>query len=346
MSTVRPARFGISTRVGAVPPPDLKPIVDWFDEQQDSRERFRWTLRDSLDELLDGQRTGRWCYQHLSKAEKTHLGTAIEVNLTKEFDIESGVDLDWRIGGIDLDCKFSREFGSWEIPMEMYRCSAHGDRSGSADHPAILVWLNEDSFQWAAGLFRVTDERLRWKSRGGAEPSERAYNRDNKRKIERNYFGEIFWLWGGIQFDLPVNVLLMMDDHRRGRILSSGSGQERVNQLFREVTGKIVGRHTVLTVAQQDDSPKRARDARNALRSEGIIVLGHLSAHVEIANILKLPAPAKGEWVSERLVAVDVDDERTKVKLDGIWWAIARPGELIQAGPRLPKDVLPDQARD
>ncbi|MDI2031582.1 NaeI family type II restriction endonuclease [Saccharopolyspora sp. TS4A08] len=345
MSTVRPSRFGISTNGGEVPP-DLRPIVEWFDQQQDARERFRWTLRDSLDELLDGQRTGRWCYQHLSKAEKTHLGTAIEVNLTKEFEFDSGVDLDWRISGQDLDCKFSREFGAWEIPMEMYLCSAHRDRSGGADHPAMLVWLNEESRQWAAGLLRVTDGRLRWKRHDGTGDPERAYNRDNKRKINSDHFGDIFWLWGGIHFDLPENVLLKMDARRRARILTSSSGQERVNQLFREVTGKIVGRHTVLTVAQQDDSPKRARDARIALRSEGIVVLGHLPAHVNIARILGLPVPAKGEWVSERLAAVAADDDRTKVKIDGSWWAIARPGEAIAAGPQIPKDKLPDQDRD
>lgn len=33
-------------------PPDLEQFVDWFENEPDSRERFRWALRDSLDELL------------------------------------------------------------------------------------------------------------------------------------------------------------------------------------------------------------------------------------------------------------------------------------------------------
>lgn len=66
------------------PPEDLLTLINWFEEQKQARHRFRWTLRDSLDELLDGQRTGRWCYQHLTKTEKTYLGTAIEINLTRE----------------------------------------------------------------------------------------------------------------------------------------------------------------------------------------------------------------------------------------------------------------------
>src|SRR4051794_36388746 len=90
------------------PPMDLVHIVEWFEKQTDARERFRWVLRDSLDDLLDGQRTGRWCYQQLSKTEKTHLGTIVEINLGKEFDIDDGDDLDWKIAGEDVDCKFSR----------------------------------------------------------------------------------------------------------------------------------------------------------------------------------------------------------------------------------------------
>ncbi len=64
----------VTQRVGpGSPPAELTPFVDWFEKEPEARERFRWALRDSLDELLDGQRTGRWAYQHLSKTEKTYL---------------------------------------------------------------------------------------------------------------------------------------------------------------------------------------------------------------------------------------------------------------------------------
>lgn len=112
-------------------PDELAPIVDWFNAEDDARDRFRWVLRDSLDELLDGQRTGRWAYQHLSKTEGTHLGTVVEVNLTKEFKFDDGMHLDWQIAGRDVDCKFSKTVGGWEIPIEMYLCSNHkGGRPG------------------------------------------------------------------------------------------------------------------------------------------------------------------------------------------------------------------------
>ncbi|MEU5440996.1 NaeI family type II restriction endonuclease [Streptomyces griseofuscus] len=329
-------RSGLTQQV----PDDLAPFVTWFYKQPEARERFRWALRDSLDELLDGQRTGRWAYQHLTKTEKTYLGTAVEVNLTKEFDIDNGADLDWSIAGLDIDCKFSKDLGGWEIPMEMYLCADHGERSGRANHAAVLTWMNDDTSQWAAGIVRITDERLRWKKERGANGDlVRAYNRDNKRKLSDGAESDVYWLWGGIQTDLPTNLLLQLEPETRKRILPASrlSGQERVNRLFREVQNRIIGRQTVLTVAQQDDSPKRARDARIALRPEGIVVLGHQGTHPHIARALELPVPIKGEWISTRLVPVSSDDARPKFSLDGQFWARTHEDELL-----LEPDPAPD----
>lgn len=319
---------------------DLSPIVDWFYEEADSRERFRWALRDSLDELLDGQRTGRWAYQQLTKTEKTHLGTAVEVNLTKEFGFKNGAHLDWQIAGIDIDCKFSKDLGGWEIPMEMYRCTAHGQQQGKDDHPALLTWLDDDRSRWAAGLIRITDERLRWRTHSGGDRV-RAYNRDNKRRLADAAAKDIYWLWGGVQYDLPRNLLLHMNTSSRERIFAVGnSGQKRVDLLFREVQGMIVGRQTVLTVAQQDDAPKRARDARPHLRREGIIVLGHQDAHPKIAHALGLPAPAKGEWIAVRIAPVPASDGRPAVVLEGQRWAIAEESDPVVAAPVIPKSLV------
>ncbi len=329
-------------------PDDLAPFVEWFYNQPEARERFRWALRDSLDELLDGQRTGRWAYQHLTKTEKTYLGTAVEVNLTREFAIDNGEDLDWSIAGLDIDCKFSKDLGGWEIPMEMYLCADHGERGGRADHAAVLTWMNDDTSQWAAGIVRITDERLRWKRERGANGDRvRAYNRDNKRKLSDGAKAEVYWLWGGLQTDLPTNLLRHLDPEARERILTASlprrasSGQQRLNQLFREVRDQLIGRQTVLTVGQQDDSPKRARDARKHLRPQGIVVLGHQGSHPHVARALELPVPIKGEWISTRLVPVSPDDARPKFSLDGQFWARAREDELLHGEPH-PAPDLPD----
>ena len=38
-------------------------------------------LRDTFDQLYDGQHSGRWAYEQLRKTEKTHMGTLVEINL-------------------------------------------------------------------------------------------------------------------------------------------------------------------------------------------------------------------------------------------------------------------------
>ncbi|WP_433166362.1 NaeI family type II restriction endonuclease [Kribbella sp. CA-247076] len=320
-------------------PLELAPLVEWFDGQHEARERFRWALRDSLDECMDGQRTGRWCYQHLSKTEKTYLGTAVEINLTKEFKIDNGVDLDWRIASMDVDCKFSKDLGGWEIPMEMYVCADHGERSGRADRPALLVWFNDDTSQWAAGLITISDEILRWKIATATGQRVRAYNRDNKRKIDPEHITDVYWLWGGLQTDLPTNLILSLPDEVRARIFAfPTSGQKRVNQLFREVQGRLVGRQTVLTVAQQDDAPKRARDARLQLRDEGVIVLGHQDMHPKIATALGLTVPVKGEWIAARLKRAAIGDVKS-FQVDGTRWTLANESDPVEPAPDLPKSA-------
>lgn len=309
-------------------PAELAPIVEWFDAEDDARERLRWALRDSLDELLDGQRTGRWAYQHLSKTEKTHLGTVVEVNLTKEFEFANGDHLDWQIAGRDIDCKFSKDLGGWEIPMEMYLCADHGERQGKADYPALLTWFDDTTNRWAAGLITISDERLRWK----VGNPERAYNRDNKRSLANSSAEHVYWLWGGLQADLPRNLLLHLDPDVRRRILSPElSGQKRVDELFRELQGQIVGRQTVLTVAQQDDAPKRVRDSRIPLREDGILVLGHQDAHPKIAASLELPVPVKGEWIAVRVIPVSESDSRPFVTMHGDRWARAHNDDPVIA---------------
>lgn len=67
-------------------------------------------FRRSFDEVLDGQRTGRFLVEDLAKTEKTYLGTAL--------DLEHGPSLDFVIAGQKVDCKFSLGGYAWMIPIE------------------------------------------------------------------------------------------------------------------------------------------------------------------------------------------------------------------------------------
>jgi hypothetical protein len=321
------------------PPEEIRGFADWFENHPDARNKFRWVLRDSLDQVLDGGRTGRWHYHQMSKNEKSHLGSTVEVNLTKRFEIRDGEILDWRIADRELDCKFSKEVGGWEIPMEMYTCPDHGEQSGRDDHPALLVWMNDDENQWGAGLIRITDERLWWRRHKQTGLLVRGYNRDNKRRIRKEALPEIHWLWGGLQTDLPENILLHLDPDDRAAILSAATGQQRMNALFRTVRGRIVNRATVLTVGQQDDSPKRARDSRNHLRKEGVVVLGHQDSDPVVAAILGMDIPSKGTWISARLTEVDRHDPRPRVFIDDRYWAVADESDPPAEVPLVPKEL-------
>ena len=73
--------------------------------------RTAQVLRDTFDQLYDGQRTGRYRWDRLYKTEKTHCGTLVEINLQREFDFKDGPKLDYEIAGVDVDCKYSQNLG-------------------------------------------------------------------------------------------------------------------------------------------------------------------------------------------------------------------------------------------
>ena len=164
--------------------------------------------------------------------------------------------------------------------------------------PTILhcvTWLNDDTSQWAAGLITITDERLRWRIDKDTGELGAPTTATTSAACADRPRPDIYWLWGGLQDDLPRNLLLHMEPAARDRIFSfPRSGQARVDQLFREVQESIVSRQMVLTVAQQDDAPKRARDARLNLRKEGLLVLGHQESHPHVAARSGASRPGQG----------------------------------------------------
>ncbi|MCH0540456.1 NaeI family type II restriction endonuclease [Streptomyces sp. MUM 203J] len=278
-------------------------------------ERFARVLRDTIDQLLNGEVTGRYDWNTLLKTERTHAGTLVEINLQREFRFDDGIDMDYLISGIDVDCKYSQQFGSWMIPPE-----ARG-------HVCLLVWASDEKTRWRAGLFRVSSEYLN----GGN-------NRDLKTTIKAEHRNRIAWLWHDAE--LPENVLLHMSAHDREAVFSYTSGQARLNELFRRVQNRRIGRNVVRTVAQQKDYMKRVRNnggSRSALRPEGIIILGDYESDRRIAAALGIPVPREGEFVSTRVVQLPSQEgARNAVILDGATWTCASPDDPTVPAPALP----------
>ncbi|MEU2558896.1 NaeI family type II restriction endonuclease [Streptomyces longispororuber] len=281
--------------------------------------RFGLVLRDTIDQLLNGEVTGRYSWDQLRQTEKTHAGSMVEINLHREFDFDDGDATDYRIAGIEVDCKYSQQLGGWMIPPE------------AVGHICLLVWANDSKSQWCAGLMRIEEEFLN-----------QGKNRDLKLTIKAEYRKRIFWLW--YEAPLPENVLLHLPDEVRDEILLKGKrkGQARVIRLFDRVQNKRIGRGAVRTAAQQLDYLARLREgegrARTVLREKGVLIAGPYSKHRDIAMRIGAEVPGRGEFVSFRVCEARAHHgDRPSVRLDGRDWVLAGPEDPVAPGPKLPK---------
>ncbi|MBT6695234.1 MAG: restriction endonuclease [Gemmatimonadales bacterium] len=286
----------------------LERAVSWFRSQPRMSGRFGAAIRQSFDEVFDGQRTGRYSLAQLSKVEKTYIGTKVEIVIQAEFGLQRGQRMDYLVDGEEVDAKWSIRSGGWMIPTE------------AVGELCLCMTADDARSTFSVGIVRADDAKLR----PGA-------NKDKKRGLNPAGMGAMSWLAN--PGELAENLLLHLDDDTRSAILDYQlSGQRRVSQLFRHVQHKIVRREVVLTVAQQDDGPKRVRDARKLLQPEGIIVLGHQGDHPRIAEALGLQTPPKGSWIAARVVPTE-QSGRGSVEVDEGLWRLATPDDPLTAGP-------------
>lgn len=287
----------------------LNRAVDWFRQQPNMAERFAVAIRRSFDEVFDGQRTGRYSLGQLSKVEKTYIGTKVEIIVQAEFGLQRGRRMDYLVAGEEVDAKWSMKSGGWMIPTE------------AVGELCLCITADDAKSTFSAGVVRARSDRLRT-----------SRNQDKKRRL--NDEGMMSMAWLEQEGQLAENLLLHLDDDRRSSILDySLSGQGRVNQLFRTVHGEVIQREVVLTVAQQDDGPKRVRDARKHLQPEGILILGHQGNHPRIAEALGLATPVKGSWIALRVVETTRPGPGT-VEIDDKSWRLANRSDPYGPGPR------------
>ncbi|MEU6584132.1 NaeI family type II restriction endonuclease [Nocardia sp. NPDC046763] len=256
-------------------------VLGWFRQQKDVEKRFGDGLRQSIDEVLDGQRTGRFDPHHkdqLDKTEKTYLGTKVEIVVRAEFELPRGDRMDYKVAGHDVDAKWT--IGSnWTIPRE------------AMGHICLLMRANDYKQVFDVGVLRIQPNLLNNGS-----------NQDGKKTINELGRLEIAWLFRNAA--LPPNFVLSLSPSIRDKVLGGKTGQQRITELFRHVRCVLIGRVTTQTVARQLDPMKRVRDARIKLKDEGIAILGHQNEGRRIASALGLPLPNKGELLSVRLVQV------------------------------------------
>ncbi|MEH0521945.1 NaeI family type II restriction endonuclease [Streptomyces stelliscabiei] len=313
---------------GVFDDPELILVLQRLRSLDPDGERFARVLRGTIDQLLDGEHTGRFDWNDLHKTEKTHAGTLVEINLLREFEFDSGADLDYLIDGIEVDCKFSQRLYGWMIPPE------------ALDEVCLVVWADDRKGVWRAGLLRANRSKL---TTSGTVTKKG--NRDGKFRLTKDHHSLVTWLWP--EKPLEKNLLLHLNKVTQAAILAAGSdskrspGQAKVNALFRLVQRQRVNRTVVRTLAQQKDYMKRVRyngGARQHLRKEGILICGDYPNHQTVAEQLGLPIPREGENVSIRVVeAKPHHDGEPSVLLEGRHWVAARPDDPEEWAPLLPE---------
>jgi len=232
------------------------------------------SLRQALDEVIDGARTGRFAVDQLEKTEKTYIGTKVEILLRYALEWPSGDTLDNLIAGIEVDTKFSLT-GEWMIPRE-----ARG-------HICLLAAADDRRSLFSVGLLRMTSKVLRT-----------AENQDGKTGVSAKGKQQIRWL----SFKQPMvpNFLLTLDTGLLAAIQAHRSGKGRITALFEQVTGRLIPRAVVLQIIRLPGDPlKRARETKAPMALKGYRVLcATYAADRRAMHAAGFTACADDDWLS------------------------------------------------
>jgi hypothetical protein len=255
--------------------------------------------------LLDGERTGRYTWDQLLKNEKMMFGTIVSRLAQKNLGLEDGERTQFSVGGIEFDLRYALS-QHWTISPELI------------GELVVLVHADEDTGRYGCGVVRVQEDLL---STGA--------NRDDKRTLRGR--DVIQWIHRDAPFETSILQRLEIDD--REAVLHSPSATVRLSELFRRAEGIPVSRTDVVTVARQPDALRRVRDARDRLAAEGVLLAGHPWPHGSVLDVLGVPTPASGKFVSIRLAPARAGDEGPTVSFDGTRWRRARPEDPQSALP-------------
>lgn len=302
----------------------LEEVYEVLISEDPDGSRTARVLRETLDQLYDGQHTGRYRWDQLMKTERTHCGTLVEINLQREFRFkdgkgdgeegEEGKGLDFSIAGHQVDCKYSQKFGGWMIPME-----AH-------EQLCVVVTADDAKSTWSMGLIRAKKEWLNLGSNRDAKATIKAAHRDAHTR------------WLQKDAELPPNVLLHLPAADRLAIFGQSSGQKKLDELLRRAQGMRISRGVVATVAQQADYMKRLRGnggSRTRLAPEGIWILGDSRLHRGYAEALGIDVPRKGETVSIRVASAENHWQGPRLTIGGNDWRVATKEDPVVAAPLL-----------
>lgn len=214
---------------------ELDAVVAWLESRASVKgggEPFYGAaLRKTLDEVLDGPRTGRWDFDQLEKTEKTYVGTKLEIVLRTALELDRAFPMDLEIEGVPVDIKWSM-LSVWQIPREAVR------------QICLCVGGLADMSRFQVGVVRCRPEYLN----PGA-------NQDGKKTLSASGRAAMVALVPSTP--IPSNFVTDMDPDVRAEVMAQPNIQTRVTRLFKLLPRTPIPRDAIRTVARTEGDPIR-----------------------------------------------------------------------------------------
>lgn len=198
---------------------------------RDPAKKFGQAVRQAIDEVLDGPRTGRCSLSELAKTEKTYVGTKVEIVVRASLGLDRGPILDLEIEGHPVDIKWAMN-SVWQIPQE------------AIGQLCLCIGGLDELTRFQVGLVRCHEE---WLNLGE--------NRDRKRTLSA--VGRSHMALLVPSSPLPVNFVEQMDDVMRIAVMEEPTIQARVTKLFTLLPQTPIPRNAIATVARTTGDPMR-----------------------------------------------------------------------------------------
>jgi hypothetical protein len=207
----------------------LLEVEEWIKEEcrrqgKSPTELFGKVIRQAIDEVVDGPRTGRWSITQLSKTEKTFVGTKVEIIILAALNLKRG-KLDTEIEGHSVDVKWSM-YLQWEIPTE------------AVDHICLVLGTDKQGSKFSVGVVRCTEDRLN-----------KGKNKDSKRTLSKA--GKCYIRWIVRSADLEPNFIASLEPEIRDDIMLQETARERVRRFLHHMKGKAFPRSALDTVIHE-----------------------------------------------------------------------------------------------
>lgn len=242
--------------------------------------RYGIAIRQSIDEVLDGPRTGRWDFVQLEKTEKTYVGTKLEIVVRAALGLERGSVLDLDIAGVPVDIKWAMD-SSWQIPLE------------AVDRICLCIGGMKKLSMFQVGVVRCRVEYLN-----------EGKNRDRKKTLSSTGRAAMRFLVPSAP--LPLNFLSTIDPAIRAEIMAGETIQERVARLFRLLPRTPIPRNAIATVARTTGDPMR-RVRSDAWAGDPLDGMRVLSAQYgnSLIDVLGYPLLEQNQFMSVPEAEID-----------------------------------------